>query len=722
MDIQELRKKLDSTQDKYSVLSDIQTLKNSEFTINDLIEVINKNLNDKQKYEFLKLSHIKGNNPILKAEIISSMSSDDIKMEVLKNDEIMDEIPSYKIINDIIKKSGEKLKEHVIMNREFIQKYDISSFSAEEILFSLNEETKFKILKDENLVKNVLKISDYKFIDAIKTLSEEHKEKIISLINISDFNKTEVIKTFRDNKKQEYILNGNIKKQIDVINIIASMNAENAINFMNDNIDFCKSKDIYPYEITYKMSVEDQKKIALNIEKCNISLNEKREVLALLKNEVKESIDLENINEKYRNAFNMQSQEYVRKIKIDYDKEPEEYEGLDRLISINPDEISEKSKEKFYEISRVCPSLKIINKMGEFVEFSSSVEDYFNANVWIENVINKLNPEYSDIQKLAVIDNEIGKKISYSPDFDTEVFDMNESRALWKIINSGYGVCNGIANIEKYILDKVGIESEIIGGEHHAFLKIKDIEIPTDNGNKAKGNTILDPTWNLTEQRFGALPDNFCIDYETVRKHDIDSNGIDHGCHKNDEKLKDANLKIDEKSLRMLYSSVGLADIDGNFPVKKIINESKDIDTKYSEEPLLNIKKQFELLCKIYPEFTSCQNSSISILRNVLLNKENMGLDKCIINRVYDREDKSKKPVMYVCVDSEEIGRKFFYADKEKKCFVETSKESFIEKFECYEKDLEKNNGIYPWDKEEIKKEDLAKSSGKIISDEGVER
>lgn len=31
---------------------------------------------------------------------------------------------------------------------------------------------------------------------------------------------------------------------------------------------------------------------------------------------------------------------------------------------------------------------------------------------------------------MAVIDNAIGKKISYSPDFDTEVFNSADCRAL----------------------------------------------------------------------------------------------------------------------------------------------------------------------------------------------------------------------------------------------------------------------------------------------------
>ena len=48
--------------------------------------------------------------------------------------------------------------------------------------------------------------------------------------------------------------------------------------------------------------------------------------------------------------------------------------------------------------------------------------------------------------------------------------------------------------------------------------KIKDIELPLANGESVKGNTIIDPTWNLTSHRFGGKPNNFCISYEEARK------------------------------------------------------------------------------------------------------------------------------------------------------------------------------------------------------------
>ncbi len=142
---------------------------------------------------------------------------------------------------------------------------------------------------------------------------------------------------------------------------------------------------------------------------------------------------------------------------------------------------------------------------------------------------------------------------------------------------------------------------EIIGGKGHAFLKIKDIELPLANGETVKGNTILDPTWNLTTNRFGGRPDNFCMSYEEARKKDVNIDGIDLECHKNDEKLQDATLNLDDESLRKLFSSVGLADKDGQFPIVHLLDKSEEMHKIYANKPEENISKQFSLLKRILP-------------------------------------------------------------------------------------------------------------------------
>ena len=47
---------------------------------------------------------------------------------------------------------------------------------------------------------------------------------------------------------------------------------------------------------------------------------------------------------------------------------------------------------------------------------------------------------------------------------------------------------------------------------------------------------------------------------------------------------------------------------------------------------------------------------------------------------------------MYVYIDSNELGKRFYYADKEQGEFIEMSPEEFVNKFECYDRDLKKTN------------------------------
>ena len=52
------------------------------------------------------------------------------------------------------------------------------------------------------------------------------------------------------------------------------------------------------------------------------------------------------------------------------------------------------------------------------------------------------------------------------------------------------------------------------------------------------------------------------------------------------------------------------------------------------------------------------------------------------------------KKSVYVYIDTDETGKKFYFADKEKGQFMELPQNEFIQQFECYEQDLEKCNRI----------------------------
>ncbi len=127
---------------------------------------------------------------------------------------------------------------------------------------------------------------------------------------------------------------------------------------------------------------------------------------------------------------------------------------------------------------------------------------------------------------------------------------------------------------------------------------------------------------------------------------------------------------------------------DGQFPIKDLLEKSKLLDEFYANQPEQNISKQFLLLRQNCPEFATCQNSSMSILSDVLLSNENLRFNKCVVNRVYNRTDKEKRPIMFIYIDSNELGKRFYYANKDEGQLVGLTQEEFTEQFECFMKKI----------------------------------
>lgn len=691
MNAQDLRILLEQTGDKLSIFESRETLNKYKLNAKEFCDLISDFLSDEEKLKLFDYSHFRQFEGWIKGRIIELVSDENIILQMMSNEDIMNDVTSYQIVG-IIKEMSDNGKKQLLHNQEFIEKYQISGYELKSIVSSLTDEAKVEVLMDIDLIKNQLHFEDFKIVDLVKELSsEEAKDKIIEIYQFTNYQKTDILETCSNSYKLDVLLKEKSFNKINIFNILQTLDANILSKFLVEHKEFCSENGISPYEIINKLDTKQQEEFLVNLENINLTLSEKREILATLKTDVKQSIDITNFPEEYKSALSVQTTEYDGKVILDFEKNLEDYRGLDSLISINPEKFTKKQRIKFIELCDICPNLEVRSILNDTVTFYSTATEYKEAEEWINSIIDNLNPKYSKAQKMAVIDNAIGKKISYSPDFDTEVFNSADCRALWKVISSGYGVCNGIAKVEQYMLNRIGIQSELISSDTHTFLKIKDMEFPLANGKIARGNTILDPTWNLTNHRFGGKPDNFCISYEQARKNDIDIKGKDHHSHKNDKQLQDATINLDEQSLRKLFTSVGLADRDGQFPIKDLLEESKSLDEFYANQPEQNINKQFLLLKKTCPEFATCQNSSIRILSDVLLSNNNLRFNKCVVNRVYNRVDKEKRSIMFVYIDSNELGKKFYFADKDEGQFMELSQEEFTERFECYEEDLKKS-------------------------------
>ena len=624
--------------------------------------------------------------------------------EVLENETL----PKHKILEEI-KKLEDDDKKQILYNQEFLEKKELGLY-LKDIILSMGDVAKLEILRDNKFVNDVLHLERFDIAPIIQSLDDdEDKKASLQLYDLGEVYEMSIIKTYSKESKLQVIFEDEHFDSDKKCDLLSSFAINDIIDFFDVNQDFCKKNDIRPYAVVSRLDSESQLEFASLIQEIHISPREKKEVLAILKDDVKQKIDTSKLPEEYQIAISMERQQYSSRIVLDYNRDMEDYRDLDRIIQwIEPEGLTEEQKEKLMTLCDFCPDAQVlchINGIG----YSSCAGDYKRAEEWVNQLVDSLPLEYTQAQKMAVIDNMVGKKLSYSPEFDTEAFDPKRSRNIWEIINSGYGVCNGIARVEQYIFDKVGIESEMISSGSHAFLEIKNIELPLATGDTVKGNTIVDPTWNLTAHKFSGKPNLFCISYEQARAYDIDEEGIDEQCHLNYKLEKENTINLDEKSLRNLFSSVGLADRDGQFPIGDLIDKSSLIDKVCANNPSENINKQFLLLAEKHPEFASCINETTSILTDILLNNENLDFDRCVVNRVYDRADKDKKAVLYVYITSDELGERFYYADKAEGKFIETE-----------QKDLKRDNGVRPGEaeKRQEKKVDFAKSSGRVTEEE----
>ena len=625
------------------------------------------------------------------------------------------------------KMSVQEFKDYVrklnLANDDIFAKWENEKKIQEE-WEKLDNKEKVEIILDTTFIEKEMSeaITGFQICNLIKGLNSERLEaELIDRIKMSDSEKAEVINTFSKEGKIEAIIKRVLSRKYSIKKVLKTFDAENLSLFFKEYRSVLEKNNIQPFEITKELEGEQQKVFVERfLEKSDLNSDDKKRILAFLNRKIKDTIDTSKFSDEYMNALSLQTES--NRIIIDLNRDPENYRGYDDLINVNPEEYSEEQRNKFLKICLVCPNLSVESSYFSNDKWSTGKE-YIEGEKWIQSVLNKLKLEYSTAQRIAMIDHEVGNRVSYSPDEDTEIFSEDDCRALWRIICSGYGICNGVANLEHYILKRAGIESEIISSGNHAFLKLNNIEVPLANGGTMVGNTILDPTWNLAVHRFGGKPENFFISYEEARKHDI-SKGKDYKCHKNDEELSDATLNLDDKSLRMLFASVGLANQKGVFPIDNMLRESKALHEKYATSPEQDIQQQFELLSRVCPEFATCQNSSIRIIADDLLYDENLQFDRLVVKKVFDKQDKEKRPVMYVYVESEELGRRFYYADKDKGQMIGIPESEFVQRFECYDMDLEKSNGVRPWEESKEKEQeevDLSRSSGMVAANKSLD-
>lgn len=452
MDAQAIRKLLEETENGVDILGNIK--EEYAFSISEYLELVRDFLSDEEKAKLFDYPDVQSLKPWIRKGIITLILDENIIIQVLNNDKATSEMQGYEF-REIVKSLTDNGKKQILYNENLIKRFNLSGYEIKEIILSLSEEAKVDFLKDKEFVKNRLELDNHTLSLVIASIAkEETKLELLETYELENYLKVNIISECSDEVKLEKMLTEDYFTNYDVNTILSLLEFKRLKDFFEKHKDFLDKRGIRAYQTVRYLSNEKQKEFARRIDEFNLTLTEKREILATLREDVKKDIDIEGMPEEYKSAIRAKTSEATGRIELDLNQNFENYSGLDNLISVNPEEFSEEERAKFIVLCDICPDMEVLSSM-DIVMYSSRASEYKVAIEWIDSVINSLEPNYTDAQKLAVIDNAIGKRISYSADFDTEVFNESNCRAMWKIIESGYGVCNGISRVEQYLLSKV---------------------------------------------------------------------------------------------------------------------------------------------------------------------------------------------------------------------------------------------------------------------------
>lgn len=431
-------------EDKASVFDEWDKILNYAQTESELIKLF-KYLSDEEKMQVIYKPYFKEQMNIrLRFKIIEELSEQN-QMKFIKEEDISG-FSVYRV-EDLISRFSDNLKVEIIESKKLQEKLGSNPLYITNLITTMkNDEMKFDYMKKLDLEK-------YQKLKIINSLSFEKRKSILENGEITEF---------KDNYQS----------------IIGSFSVDELIEFMKSDNEFLKSNNINLKTIRNNLSKEKKIEIAERIDEFSIDESEKRVFIALLDNKIKETIDASKIKPEYRSLLNLKLHEsfynlhsYGR-IALNLDMDINDYRGLDEDIYVNVFELLENGTfdiDKIKELCRVCPKISI----SDNIHFrNSNVDEFLEAEEWFSSVLGSINPEWTDAQKLAHIDYSIGKKISYSPEWDSEAEERHEVRGLSSVINSGYGVCNGIAQVEEYLLKRAGFECEIVQTDSHTYIKV----------------------------------------------------------------------------------------------------------------------------------------------------------------------------------------------------------------------------------------------------------
>jgi len=162
--------------------------------------------------------------------------------------------------------------------------------------------------------------------------------------------------------------------------------------------------------------------------------------------------------------------------------------------------------------------------LGENLGYSNNFDMFLAADKAYEEIVDGLNPEWSELQKFKYLYDELGKRISYDTNVlgrynsDVESFNYANSvaRNAFSEILTKNGVCAGFSRAYEYLCKKAGLQCHSVGGKGHSWNVIQYME------NGELQSCFCDLTWDALATKVGMRSNYFGFGREDG-EHEIDS-------------------------------------------------------------------------------------------------------------------------------------------------------------------------------------------------------
>ena len=328
MDREEFRQLLKETDDKLSILGNVEILRQCKMNLGELYDLIKIFLTDRDISKLLEYKHFQKWPSYKRKELILMISDSEILLKMLQDEEKMEGFKSWDL-ESFIEKLNDSDKEKLLNTPGWFESHGFLPYEVSKIIAEMEDSIKYNIVSNPDLICNMLQLDNIDISDIIVTLKkEEDKDKLLDTYQLEEVLQDKIVATYSDEGKEKFLSDTQLGKYRKIL-ILKSFNIDNLIKYINNpETDL---SDLGIYEIIMELDESHQEEFISKLDTVNLTEDEKREIFVTLKPETKEKIDISQLKPSFVNALNMKTTEYGGKIILDLFADVQQYRGLDRI-------------------------------------------------------------------------------------------------------------------------------------------------------------------------------------------------------------------------------------------------------------------------------------------------------------------------------------------------------------------------------------------------------